>query len=413
MEVNDIANHNIETRSKEKASERFSPGLDAGTSSPNGDGVRPGVLNSAIPITAHHNVSDRTSSLQTKLLPKPHFLTQLGIEKRRAERSKAPLSIALFYFDPKKSDELNNFDEFVTPFQGKLRETDIIGYVGHEIIGLIFPDTNASGAQQCIRKIFNGHERPPFSIVTATYPDDLFNRLPSEKREPGELPPLFFEDSTELRSFRYRLKRSVDIVGALFAILLSSPFLLITALVIKLNSPGPVIFKQVRLGRKGVPFTFYKFRSMYRDADDRIHREYIARFINGRNEETKNDEDMEKPLYKIKSDPRVTRIGRIIRTTSIDELPQLFNVLKGDMSLVGPRPPLPYEAEQYQSWHLRRILEMKPGITGLWQVEGRSKTSFDDMVRLDLRYIRNWSIMFDLKILIKTVKVVIQSTGAL
>ena len=114
----------------------------------------------------------------------------------------------------------------------------------------------------------------------------------------------------------------------------------------------------------------------------------------------------------MKSDPRVTRVGKIIRKTSIDELPQFFNVLKGEMSLVGPRPPLPYEVEKYEPWHLRRILEAKPGVTGLWQVSGRSRTSFDEMVRLDLRYVQNWSFWFDLKILLKTVRAVIPSKGA-
>ena len=119
-----------------------------------------------------------------------------------------------------------------------------------------------------------------------------------------------------------------------------------------------------------------------------------------------------KPLYKIKADPRVTAVGRIIRKTSLDELPQFFNVLKGDMSLVGPRPPLPYEVEQYQSWHLRRVLDVKPGITGLWQVEGRSRTSFDDMVRLDLRYSSKWSLVMDFSIMLRTFKSVVQSSGA-
>ncbi len=187
--------------------------------------------------------------------------------------------------------------------------------------------------------------------------------------------------------------------------------MLLTALAIKFTSPGPIIFKQIRLGQRGVPFVFYKFRSMLTNTDDRIHREYVTHLIKGNLKEI-NQGDQETPLYKIKEDPRVTRVGRIIRKTSIDELPQLFNVLKGDMSLVGPRPPLPYEVEKYQSWHLRRILDAKPGITGLWQVEGRSQTSFDDMVRLDLQYIRNWSPWLDFKILLKTVKVVLKSAGA-
>ena len=149
---------------------------------------------------------------------------------------------------------------------------------------------------------------------------------------------------------------------------------------------------------------------MATNADDRVHREYVINLINGKHDEI-NQGDAEKPRYKLKADPRVTPIGRIIRKTSIDELPQLYNVLKGDMSLVGPRPPIPYEAEKYQSWHLRRVLEGRPGITGLWQVEGRNRVSFDDMVRLDLRYTRTWSLWLDLTILARTVGAVLRLDG--
>jgi len=162
---------------------------------------------------------------------------------------------------------------------------------------------------------------------------------------------------------------------------------------------------------KGTYFSFYKFRSMRSDVDERVHREYVEKLIKGELDKI-NQGDREKPFYKIKNDERVTRIGKMIRKTSIDELPQFFNVLKGEMSLVGPRPPIPYEVEKYKPWHLRRILEVKPGITGLWQVEGRSKTSFDDMVRLDLNYALNWSVWLDLWILLKTVKAVIRRHGA-
>ena len=151
---------------------------------------------------------------------------------------------------------------------------------------------------------------------------------------------------------------------------------------------------------------------MYWNTDDQIHRKYVSELIEGNLEEI-NQGEKDRPLYKIKSDPRVTTVGKFIRKMSIDELPQLYNVLKGEMSLVGPRPPLPYEVEKYKPWHLRRILEVKPGITGLWQVEGRSKTSFDEMVRLDLRYALNWSLWLDVKILIRTVRAVLKPTGAL
>jgi lipopolysaccharide/colanic/teichoic acid biosynthesis glycosyltransferase len=178
-----------------------------------------------------------------------------------------------------------------------------------------------------------------------------------------------------------------------------------------MTTPGPIIFKQTRFGKKGVHFQFYKFRSMYWNTDDQLHREYVTNLIKG-NLEKINQGDKEAPLFKIVSDSRVTRIGRIIRRTSIDELPQFLNVLKGEMSLVGPRPPLDYEVQKYEPWHLRRVLEVKPGITGLWQVGGRSTTSFDEMVRLDLRYAKNWSLWLDLKIIFKTAKAVFGLKGA-
>jgi lipopolysaccharide/colanic/teichoic acid biosynthesis glycosyltransferase len=146
--------------------------------------------------------------------------------------------------------------------------------------------------------------------------------------------------------------------------------------------------------------------------DDRVHREYVCKLINGENDQI-NQGEKDRPLYKLKNDCRITKVGRIIRKLSIDELPQLFNVLKGEMSLVGPRPPIPYEVEKYKSWHLRRILEVKPGITGLWQVEGRSKTSFDEMVRLDIRYVQNCSLWLDIKILFRTVREVLMPKGGL
>lgn len=358
----------------------------------------------------HPNQHNRMTFLQSSPLPKPYFLRQLRIEKRRAERSKAPLSIALLNFEKQAIDAPNRLEHFITPLQEHVRETDIIGYVDHGVIAVLFPDTGKEGVEQCATKILNGYTKPPFSIVTATYPDQIFTSLQKDKEGSEEVSPLFVGDSTESLRFEIRLKQGIDFAGALLALVLLSPVMVITALVIKLSSPGPAIFRQTRVGKKGVPFTFYKFRSMHLNTDEGIHREYITRFINGRHEES-NQGTEEQPLYKLKSDSRITWIGRIIRKMSIDELPQLFNVLKGDMSLVGPRPPLPYEVEQYQSWHLRRILEMKPGMTGLWQVEGRSETSFDGMVRLDLRYVRTWSLTFDVRILIRTVKVVLLSVG--
>ena len=180
-------------------------------------------------------------------------------------------------------------------------------------------------------------------------------------------------------------------------------------LAIKASSKGPVLFKQERLGQYGKPFTVLKFRSMRTDSDPKIHQQYVEQFIAG---QVDGNSSQARPVFKIQKDPRVTSIGRLIRKTSLDELPQFWNVLSGEMSLVGPRPAIAYEFRAYEAWHRRRVLEIKPGITGLWQVTGRSRTRFDDMVRLDLKYARAWSIWLDLKILAQTPAAVINGEGA-
>jgi lipopolysaccharide/colanic/teichoic acid biosynthesis glycosyltransferase len=215
------------------------------------------------------------------------------------------------------------------------------------------------------------------------------------------------EDSKKLA---FGIKRVMDIFGSATALVFAAPILAAIAIAIKLTSKGPVLFRQERLGQYGQPFTFLKFRSMYTNCDAKIHQEYVNQFISGQIGET--DEDGARPIFKIQKDPRVTSIGRFIRRTSLDELPQFLNVLRGEMSLVGPRPPIAYEFRAYDLWHRRRVLEIKPGITGLWQVEGRSRTRFDDMVRLDLKYARGWSIWLDLKILVQTPSAVFSGDGA-
>jgi len=198
------------------------------------------------------------------------------------------------------------------------------------------------------------------------------------------------------------IKRIFDIGAAIVGIIFFLPFMILIALAIKTTSKGPVLFKQKRVGYRGHLFTFLKFRTMYCENKDQIHREYIKKLIEGNNGEI-NQGSAEEPLYKLKDDPRITKIGHFLRCSSLDELPQFFNVFTGSMSMVGPRPPIPYEVDLYQPWHLRRITMAKPGITGLWQVYGRNKTTFDDMVRLDLQYIRNRSLRLDTIIVFKTV----------
>jgi exopolysaccharide biosynthesis polyprenyl glycosylphosphotransferase len=208
---------------------------------------------------------------------------------------------------------------------------------------------------------------------------------------------------------RSALKRGLDVAGSATLLLLVAPILLVIAALVKLFSPGPVFFRQVRVGEYGKPFTMFKFRTMRVNNDATIHKEFVSQLIKGTVPGTGNTTASP---FKISHDPRVTPIGRLLRKTSLDELPQLWNVLRGEMSLVGPRPPLCYEVEQYKSWHYRRVLEAKPGITGLWQVSGRSRTTFEDMVRLDLRYAKNSSAWTDIKILLATPRAVISGKGA-
>jgi len=216
-------------------------------------------------------------------------------------------------------------------------------------------------------------------------------------------------DTSRYDAWHHLVKRLIDVVLAAGMLVVVAPVMTVIALLIKLSGPGPVLFVQERLGRDGRPFSFYKFRSMKHDSDDAIHRQFAAMFING-DEDGCADHNSGDKVFKLKRDPRVTAIGAFLRRASLDELPQLFNILKGEMSLVGPRPPIAYEIENYQPWHMER-LKAVPGLTGLWQVSGRSSVAFEDMVRLDIRYINTWSLWRDLVILVKTVPVVLRWTG--
>lgn len=207
------------------------------------------------------------------------------------------------------------------------------------------------------------------------------------------------------------LKRALDIAGSVAGLAVFSPLFLVISILIKLDSKGPAFFRQRRVGRYGREFDFLKFRTMRVNNSPEVHQQYVEKLINGQQPGGETPAGA-KPVYKIVNDPRVTRVGRFLRRSSLDEMPQFLNVLKGEMSLVGPRPPLPYEVACYRSWHRRRVIEVKPGITGLWQVNGRSRTTFDEMVRLDLQYIREQSLWLDLKILVKTPAAILSGEGA-
>ncbi len=227
---------------------------------------------------------------------------------------------------------------------------------------------------------------------------DFFNLIASKSHINyfGEI-PLLSISTTPTDYFALALKNILDFIIAFFAIILASPLLIIISILIKLESKGPVLFKQKRIGLRGRQFTMYKFRTMVANAE-------------------KMKKDLEKlneadgPVFKIKKDPRITKIGAFLRKTSLDEFPQFFNVIKGEMSVVGPRPPIQKEVEQYQRWQLRR-LAMKPGITCIWQVSGRNEISFEQWMKMDLQYIDNWSLRLDFMLIFKTINAIFKRTG--
>ncbi len=229
---------------------------------------------------------------------------------------------------------------------------------------------------------------------------------------------VFPETQTRSRRVYYATKRGMDMGMAAALLVLLSPLMLLIAALIRLDSPGPILFVQTRIGSRrrsndgtprweAIPFQFYKFRSMVVDADPALHQAHIAAFVAGR---TEVDEEG-RPAIKVPNDPRLTRVGRVLRKWSLDELPQLVNVLKGEMSLVGPRPVPGYEVGAYQEWHYGR-LAAPPGVTGLWQVKGRCELSFDEMIRLDLDYVREQSLALDFKILVLTIPAMLSRRGA-
>jgi exopolysaccharide biosynthesis polyprenyl glycosylphosphotransferase len=271
---------------------------------------------------------------------------------------------------------------------------------------VIISDPNVPGEALFDVMIQTGRRRGVEFRIAPT----LLNCLPSKTEidQVGSLPMVTLFRSP-LSSAARLAKRISDLVVALLTLMILAPLWLLIALLIKLDSRGPVFYKQERVGMDGRVFLFYKFRTMRADTDDTRHREYQRIYIKGQPDS--NLGDAERPAYKLRGDERVTRLGRLLRKLSLDELPQLFNVLRGDMSVVGPRPPIPYEVESYELWHRKR-LDMKPGITGLWQVSGRNRLPFDEMVRMDLYYIENWSLLLDMKIILQTLPVMLRGDDA-
>jgi lipopolysaccharide/colanic/teichoic acid biosynthesis glycosyltransferase len=318
------------------------------------------------------------------------------------------------------ADSSSNWETVIEALTATKREMDVLGWFERRaVIGVILPEIRVSDlantrevldarVRRELARRLGGEAVDKVSIRLHVY---LEPKL-AEKEGRWRVNPLLYPERRarwERRTIYHAIKRGLDILGSLTLLVVLSPLFLLIAALVRLRSRGPVFFGQVRIGQMMKSFTMFKFRTMYLDADPRLHHEFVSSFIKASgqlNEAGKNG------FFKLADDPRVTPVGRMLRKTSLDELPQLWNVLRGDMSLVGPRPPLPYELEQYQPWHRRRILEAKPGITGLWQVSGRSRTTFDEMVRLDLRYARTRSLWTDIKILLATPAAVISGKGA-
>lgn len=357
------------------------------------------------------------------LFPREVFMKMLCLERNRAERSGRRLVLMLIESRNllERENQTGAREKIQHALSSATRGTDIKGwYRDATVIGVIFTEISlaeTSIVQVLSRKMNHalhaalGVQADEVSLSFQVFPDhsDGDDRgMPGPETFPAIYPDLVGQ--IESRRISLFIKRCLDVVGSIVALLILAPLMILIAAAIKLTSPGPVLFRQMRLGQSGKSFPFLKFRSMSAKADPAIHEAYIKRFIS-RQTDTAADGGGGK-IFKMQADPRITRVGRFIRRTSLDEIPQFFCVLVGDMSLVGPRPPLPYEFAAYETWHRRRLLAVRPGITGFWQVDGRSRVTFDEMVRMDIAYARTWSLWLDIKILLRTPRAVVGGNGA-
>jgi exopolysaccharide biosynthesis polyprenyl glycosylphosphotransferase len=312
-------------------------------------------------------------------------------------------------------------DKILSALSLTTRETDVTGwYKNNAVVGVMFTEfgeddrntiltTLMTRVSETLRNNLSSHQFNQISISFHLFPEEWNHDIFERPSNPKLYPDLTRRDNG--RKLFSIIKRIMDAVGSALALLLLSPLLLVIAIAVKLTSEGPVFFRQKRVGQYGEQFVFLKFRSMYVNNDASEHKAYVKKLIAG-SAQSQPSNGNGNGVYKLTKDSRITRIGSFLRRTSLDELPQFINVLKGEMSLVGPRPAIAYEVEAYDIWHRRRVLEAKPGITGLWQVNGRSRIKFDDMVRLDLRYAKTWSPWMDLKILMRTPVAVVFGDGA-
>lgn len=358
------------------------------------------------------------------ILNEETFNRMIAIERKRTERSKQPFVLMLLEGGGLPGPRMNGgpLDSMLSVLLSSIRDTDVIGWykdrrvVGVMYTGLMVKDKNSVLSliqRRVTAALRDGATSEQFSHVSISFhffPDDWEDDSLGPPSNPVLYPDLL--NSRRDKRAVAIIKRAMDVLGSALMLSLCAPIFVFVAIAIKASSKGPVLFRQQRVGQYGQNFTFLKFRSMLVNNDHSVHREYVTKFI--ASEASKQPSNGHGgSLYKLTDDPRVTRVGKFLRRTSLDELPQFLNVLRGEMSLVGPRPPIPYELAAYQTWHRRRLLEVKPGITGLWQVTGRSRVNFDEMVRLDLRYATSWSPSLDFSILMRTPLAVIKGEGAL
>ena len=357
------------------------------------------------------------------ILNEEAFHRMISLERKRTERSRKPFLLMLLDMgDGLRSDKNGKaLDKILSALSLSTRETDVTGwYKNNSVVGVMFTEFGAEDrnailstmmtrVSETLRNNLNSQQFGLISISFHLFPEEWNHDIPQRPSNPTLYPDLTRRDNA--RKFFCVIKRIMDIVGSAFALCLFAPLFLAVAIAIKLTSTGPVFFRQKRVGRHGEQFVFLKFRSMHVNNDASVHKEYVKQLIAG-SAQSHPGNGNGNGVYKLTKDSRITRVGGFLRRTSLDELPQFINVLKGEMSLVGPRPAIAYEVESYEIWHRRRVLEAKPGITGLWQVNGRSRVKFDDMVRLDLRYAKTWSPWMDLKILLRTPVAVVFGDGA-
>jgi len=362
---------------------------------------------------------------EREILREEAFKRMIAVERKRTERSANPFLLMLLetgeQCSEEKSDQL--LGKAIQALHSATRETDVIGWhKAHTSIGVLFTQLVIFDQKSILSSMLarvgsilrDNLSLEQFSQICISF--HFFPDKWDQDHEQRPSNPTLYPDlprGHNLAKLFAITKRVMDVAGSLLLLALGSPILLAVAVAVKLSSKGPILYRQQRVGQYGKPFTFLKFRSMYADNDSTIHKNYVLELIAGQAQRHPGNGNGDRAgVYKLTQDKRITRVGGLLRRTSLDELPQLFNVLKGDMSLVGPRPAIPYEVAAYQTWHRRRLLEVKPGITGLWQVNGRGRVEFDDMVRLDLRYARDWSPWLDLKILFRTPRAVISGGGA-